>query len=337
MPFVHIAKSLGSLGERVGTIDDGRDLAGLNQSPQDLEIPGLHPRGERLQRLAGEERHHRRPQHLPVEPPEPLVAAFTADDDERPALSRGAAKILQRPPSRRVENEIVVARAVAEILAGAVDHVIGAIPADQVDLRRAANARHLGAERLGELHRERAHATTRADDQHLLPRQHPALVAQTLERRDARDRHRRRLLEGEVGRFGRQATGRHGHVLGERAVAAGLATVDLVARPELPHVLADRLDAPRDVVARYARPGRAQPQSHEAHQVGQTGRQVPHAGIDARRAHAHQHLVVAGHRSFDLAQVQNLGWAVRVLHDRPHRSPSCRGAPRSSLIGRGGA
>ena len=72
-----------------------------------------------------------------------------------------------------VEDDVVAVLAVGEVLARVVDDVVGAEGADQVHLRGAAHAGDLGAERLGDLHGEAAHAARRADDQHVLPGLHP--------------------------------------------------------------------------------------------------------------------------------------------------------------------
>jgi hypothetical protein len=55
--------------------------------------------------------------------------------------------------------------------------VVGAGGADQSDLGRAADAGHLGAERLGDLHGEQAHPARRTDDEHLLSRGDVTCVA----------------------------------------------------------------------------------------------------------------------------------------------------------------
>ena len=79
-------------------------------------------------------------------------------------------------------------------------------------------------------------------------------------------------------------------VLGEGAVAGA---EDLVARLELRHVLADRLDRPRDIHAPNASLGRAEPEAHDAHQVGLARHHVPVTDMDASRVNAHEHVVVA--------------------------------------------
>ena len=115
------------------------------------------------------------------------------------------------------------------------------------NISRAADAGHICAERLGDLHRERAHASRRAVDQDLLSRLDLALVAQTLQGGDRRDGNGGRLLKGDVGRFQRDGAIRaNTHILGEGAVPPA---EYLVARLELRHVPADCFDRARIVNA----------------------------------------------------------------------------------------
>ena len=74
-----------------------------------------------------------------------------------------------------------MASPVGDILAGVVDHVVGAERADQLQLGGAGHPGHLGAERLGQLDRERPHPTGRPDDQHPLARLDFSHIAEALE------------------------------------------------------------------------------------------------------------------------------------------------------------
>lgn len=69
--------------------------------------------------------------------------------------------------------------AAREVVAGAVNDVVGADRPGQVRLRRAAHAGDLRPEHPGLLHRERSHAARRAGDQNLLPGPYPSPVAKT--------------------------------------------------------------------------------------------------------------------------------------------------------------
>jgi hypothetical protein len=64
---------------------------------------------------------------------------------------------------------------------GVVDHIVGADRADQLDLGGGAHPGDLGAERLGQLDRERSHPPARPDDEHLLPGLDLAHIPQRLE------------------------------------------------------------------------------------------------------------------------------------------------------------
>ena len=55
-----------------------------------------------------------------------------------------------------------------EVLAGVVDHVVGAEGPDEVGLRGAAHAGHVSTERMGQLDGEGADTACRADDQCML-------------------------------------------------------------------------------------------------------------------------------------------------------------------------
>jgi hypothetical protein len=76
-----------------------------------------------------------------------------------------------------VEDHLVALLPVREVLTRVVDDVVGAKGANQVHLRRAAHAGHVSPEHLGHLHGVRPHATGRTNDQHLLVRAHPGVVA----------------------------------------------------------------------------------------------------------------------------------------------------------------
>ena len=111
-----------------------------------------------------------------------------------------------------------------------VDHVVSADRADQVHLGRATHAGHLRAERLRDLHRERAHAYGRADDQHGLPGLHLPLVTHGLQGGGTGDRNRGGLFESEVRRLRDQLVRLRDRDLGERTALGR--THHLVARLE---------------------------------------------------------------------------------------------------------
>lgn len=67
-----------------------------------------------------------------------------------------------------------------KVLADVVDPVVGAKGQDEVGLRGAAHAAHVGTERMGQLDGEGADAACRADDQYVLAGLHASDVTQAL-------------------------------------------------------------------------------------------------------------------------------------------------------------
>src|SRR5438552_9313596 len=80
-----------------------------------------------------------------------------------------------------VENQVVVLSTFREVLSGVINDVICADGSDHFNVPRTANAGNFSAERLGDLHSERTHASSRTVDQDLLPRLNLSLVAKTLQ------------------------------------------------------------------------------------------------------------------------------------------------------------
>ena len=187
-----------------------------------------------------------------------------------------------------------------DAVCGVVDDVVGADRSHQVHAPGAAHAGHLGAERLGELHGQAAHGARRPDDQDLLAGLEPSGVAQRLEGGESGGGDGRGLLEAEVGRLGHELALGHGGVLGEGAVAP---SEDFIARPQLGHAAADRLDAPRQVQARNAVLWSAQPVA-DAGEVRQAFHHQPVIDPDPSGAHPHQHRIVVDHRLVDLLEGQ---------------------------------
>ena len=96
-----------------------------------------------------------------------------------------------------VEDDVVTLGAAREVLARVVDDPVGAERPDELDVGRAAGRGHGRAHRLADLHGEVAHAAGAAVDQRRAPLTEPAVVAQRLECRAARDRQAGRLGEAE--------------------------------------------------------------------------------------------------------------------------------------------
>ena len=143
-----------------------------------------------------------------------------------------------------------------------------------------------------------------------------AFVAKSLEGGEGGGGHGGRLLEGEVRRLVRELVLSGTCVLGEGAVAGA---EHVVASLKPRHVLADRLDRPRDIHAPNTSLGRAEPEAHDAQQVRQARHDVPVADMDASRVNAYEHVVVP-----DLGHVDDLlsSRTSRVSRTCPGRSPS---------------
>src|SRR3954468_21482251 len=142
-----------------------------------------------------------------------------------------------------IEDHVVAVLAVCEVVAGVVDDMIGAEGSDRVHLRGAAHTGHLGSEGLGDLHGEGAHASRRADDQHLLPDLDPSVVANRLKGGERGDGDGSRLVEGQVRRLGRELVRSGAYVLRERR---GTDAEHGVARLEAGHAATDGLDRSRE-------------------------------------------------------------------------------------------
>ena len=191
-------------------------------------------------------------------------------------------------------------------------------PADRTSLELgcAGHTGDLGPERLGDLHREGPDSSGRADDQHLLPGRDLPAVAHGLQRGEGRDGRGGGLLEGEVGRLGRELVRPADGVLGEGSLGDA---VDVVARFQGGDVLADGLDPSGDLTAPYSVFRDTQPVARQPDRVGQAGHDVPDAPVHTGGMHPQQHLVGARLRPVDLLEPQDVGLAVDVLDDRLHR------------------
>src|SRR5438067_9913778 len=100
-----------------------------------------------------------------------------------------------------VENQIITLPRFGEILLGVINDVICADGSDHVHIPRTAYAGDFCAERFGNLHSERTHASRRTVDQDLLSRLNLSLVAKTLQCGECRHRCRSRLLKRHVIRL----------------------------------------------------------------------------------------------------------------------------------------
>src|ERR1700721_547187 len=100
-----------------------------------------------------------------------------------------------------VEKKVITSPAPGEILLGIVNDPIYADGSNHVHISCTAHAGHICAERLGDLHSERTHASRCTIDQNLLPRLNPSLVAKALQSGECCNRYTSRLLKRHVMRF----------------------------------------------------------------------------------------------------------------------------------------
>ena len=81
--FSHVPDGVGDVAQRVGPVDDRRDLPGFDELLEDHQVPVVLPRDERAQLLPDEPRQHQRPE-LAIGAPEPAPIGLASGDDERP-------------------------------------------------------------------------------------------------------------------------------------------------------------------------------------------------------------------------------------------------------------
>ena len=150
----------------------------------------------------------------------------------------------------------------------------------------------------------------------LCPWLNPASVAQSLEASAGGGGYGSRLLEGKICWLGRE------HVLAGKCVlrkGAVAGAKHFVARLELRHVLADRLDDTGGINAPNTSLGRAESKTNEAHQIGLTRHHVPVTDVQAGRVNPDEHVVEPDLRLVDLLELEYVRRAVVVLDNRPHR------------------
>lgn len=129
----------------------------------------------------------------------------------------------------QVEDDVVARPAAGDVLAGVIDDVVRAEGADELEVAPAAHPRHLGAERPGELDRERADPAGGTVDEDLLAWPDLADVAQPLQGGDSSHRDRGGLLEGEVGGLvGEEAFRDEGELAARDDLTVGLLPVAFV-------------------------------------------------------------------------------------------------------------
>src|SRR4051812_32353498 len=116
--------SIGGLDQRVPAAHRGADLPLGDEVVDGLQGLGVLLRDERAQRLADERSQQHRAE-LTLDAADPPVA-LTADDDESASRCQGTAYVPDRGTTEDVEDDVVAAGSVCEILTGVVDDVVRA-------------------------------------------------------------------------------------------------------------------------------------------------------------------------------------------------------------------
>src|SRR2546426_778322 len=232
---------LGALAQRVGPVDDGLDLPGLQVFLQGVQVFLLPVGNERAQTVANE-----RGQQAVLEKRKDRVlspAGLTRLDEGSPLLQRTLALGEGVVPGH-VEYQVVPPPGLGEVLAGVIDDPVRADRADEVQVLRAGHARDVRSQHLGDLHGERPDTPRRPVDQDLLSTLEPSHIPETLQRGVRRNRDRGGLLECQVRGLSNESDVPNRDVLGQRVYARA---EDLIPGPEFLHVRADRFDASREV------------------------------------------------------------------------------------------
>ena len=152
-----------------------------------------------------------------------------ADAAVAAAVGEGSAVGEHRPVRDEIEDQVVRLLGAGEVLAAVVDHLVGAERPHERELGGVVDARHVRAESLGELDRERARAATGPVDQHAAP---GGGAVGALQRDRAGLRDRRGLRERQRGRLVGEPGLRRDRVLGEAALEREVVAVHLVTGPE---------------------------------------------------------------------------------------------------------
>src|SRR5262249_25945503 len=179
-----------------------------------------------------------------------------------------------------------------------IDDVVCAERLHHFEIARAAHARHFRAKILGKLHRECANAAGCAVDEHFLSGLNFSFVTNTLQGRDARDIDGGRLLKSEAsGLWGHRPDGTSAYIFGKGAVSP---TEHFVARFELRHVLADRLNGSGKINAKTYVFWLTQSDAERAHDVGCALNEMPVVGVDGDRVNFDQNLIIFPDWLFDV-------------------------------------
>src|SRR5436190_1809001 len=303
------------LFQREHPVDQGRNLPSLDEVLEGHEVARVLLGDEPLDLLAREDRLQRRSDSPSSKAAEkPALAAFASNDDKRPPRCQSTPQNRQLAVSAGVEDDVVSASRLGEVLAGVVDDGVSSDRSHRVDLCRAAYAGYDRSERLRDLDREGSDTSRGTDDEHRLSGLNLPVIPDRLESGRARDRDGSRLLEREVRRLRSQLLDRGGRELRERTLAD---PVDGVADVERADVWTYRLDTTRDVPASHP-DLRLRQTTRRTERERHPGHVVPVPGEEACGLNAQQHFTAADRRGVDVLEVQDVG----PRRTCPGRSPS---------------
>jgi hypothetical protein len=114
VPVQQGADGRGGLAERVGPVDGGCHLAGLDELADGDQVFGVLRRDEGAELLVDERRQQLRPE-LTVNATEPASVGLASDDDEPSPRSECAAEARQPTVASDVEDDVVAVPAVSEV------------------------------------------------------------------------------------------------------------------------------------------------------------------------------------------------------------------------------
>jgi hypothetical protein len=302
-------------------VDDGAVIAGRQEPGEELDVllrvlrdadlglPVAHPPGQEDQE--GEVQHE----------------AQVGVDEDAAAVER-AARSAEGVLADRVEDRVVALAALREVVAGAIDDLIRAERADQLDGPGAADGGDVRTHALRQLDAGGADRAGRPVDKDAPPGLDVRLAEAgegqggaighgcSLVEADAigHERHRRALLDRQV--------------LGIRAGPGG--AEDAIADLELGDGWADLRDLAGELDARdpILRPQQAGEQA-AGREVGAAMARI--RAVDGGSMDAHEHLVVRTRRPRHLIEAQDLWRPVSVEDDSPHE---VRTVPAAAPAGR---
>src|SRR5437667_4329239 len=289
--------------QRIGSVNDRRDLPGFHELLQKSQVLLVALRDERNQLLLPPEARYQGRREKGEN--RYFLAARLSGHYEDPVRAQYAPALGEWMVPGNVEDQVILLPISGEVLAGVIDDPVGAKRPDHVHVPRAAHRSHVRSERLGDLHGERTHASRRTVNQDLLPRPNVSLVTKALKGGDCRHRYCGRLLERQVGRLPDDSNPANGDILGKGPYAHA---EDLIAGLKFGHVPANRLDPPRQVPSQNSvlGPGLEQPAQHQAYDVRLASHRVPVTCIDGRRVNAYEHVIVLDGRLRDLSEFEDI-------------------------------